>query len=78
MAILVKIPTRVGVSRTIYMAIFNPSSWVSPGLKKCYLARMVDPYKHSTAKGLPFMVIQPRADANRVKRPDELLLVTEN
>ena len=50
------------------MAIFNPSGRVNPGLNKGYPARGVDPfvnaYKHLTAKGLPFTVIQPGPDAN--------------
>ena len=52
------------------MVIFNPSSRVNPGLNKGYPARGVDyffhenAYKHLTAKGLPFTVIQPGSDAN--------------
>ena len=56
------------------MAIFNPSSRVNPGLNKGYtrqegLTRLyyffhVNAYKHLTAKGLPFAVIQSGSDAN--------------
>ena len=42
-AISVKIPTRVGFSRTIYMAIVNSSSRVNPGLNNGYPARGADP-----------------------------------
>ena len=55
------------------MEIFNPPSRVNPVLNKGYpqegLTRLaylfhVNAYKHLTAKGLPFGVIQPGSDAN--------------
>ena len=55
------------------MVIFNPSSRVNPvstrvtwqeGLTRLDYFFHVNAYKHLTAKGLPFTVIQPGSDAN--------------
>ena len=55
--------TRVRFSQTIYMGIFNPSTR-QEGLTRLDYFFHVNGYKHLTAKGLPFAVIQPGSDAN--------------